>query len=551
MLPKKNPILTDSWKDLEAHYHQMMETRIIDLFELDPQRFNRFSFRHEEILVDISKNIISDKTLELLLALANEIELKKAIDAMFSGEIINETENRAVLHTALRAEESANIEVDGKNVMVEVNSVLRKIESFSSRIISGEWKGYNGKAINNIVNIGIGGSDLGPAMVCEALSHYRIPSIQTHFVSNIDGAHLAEVLKKLNPENTLFIISSKTFTTQETMTNAFSAREWFLEFASEKEIAKHFVAVSANERAVRDFGINPDNMFSFWDWVGGRYSVWSAIGLPIACSIGYKNFLSFLAGARSIDVHFRETVFEKNIPVLLALTGVWYTNFFKSETEAILPYNQYLNRLVDYLQQVTMESNGKRVDRNGKKVNYSTCPVIWGGTGTNSQHSFFQLIHQGTRLIPCDFIAFAKSLNPMGDHHDKLISNFLGQTNALMTGRTEGEVKEEMRSQGKSEGEIKKLLPFRTFAGNKPTNTILLKELTPYNLGSLIAVYEHKVFVQGIIWNIFSFDQWGVELGKQIAGQVLKVLKSKQVKGFDPSTRGLITTYRKMNNTND
>jgi len=477
--------------------------------------------------------------------------LKEAIDAMFSGEEINETESRSVLHTALRFPNGGKIEVKSKNVIPEVHKVLKKIESFSNQVSKGEWKGFTGKAIKNIINIGIGGSDLGPAMVCEALSSYKISSINTHFVSNIDSTHLVETLKKVEPETTLFIISSKTFTTQETMTNAFSARNWFLNYAPESDIEKHFVAVSTNSESVKKFGIDPANMFEFWDWVGGRYSVWSAIGLPIACSIGFENFTSFLAGAHSIDMHFRETPFEKNIPVLMALISIWYVNFFGVETEAILPYDQYLDKFVDYLQQVTMESNGKKVDRNGEKVNYQTCPIIWGAPGTNGQHSFFQLIHQGTRMIPCDFIAAANSLNPLGDHHEKLLSNFLGQTNALMQGKTLKEVINEMEEQGKDQAYINKVAPFRVFDGNNPSNTILMDYLSPYNLGSLIAIYEHKVFVQGIIWNIFSFDQWGVELGKQIAGKILKALNNGESEVFDPSTRGLISAYKKMKGSNE
>jgi len=477
--------------------------------------------------------------------LAKECKLDEAITAMYNGKAINQTENRPVLHIALRNQSNTPILVKGKDVMPEVNRVLEKMKSFSEKVISGEWKGYTGKAITDVVNIGIGGSDLGPVMVTEALKAYK-NHLNMHFVSNIDGTHMAETLKGVNPETTLFLVASKTFTTQETMTNARTARSWFLEKgAAEEDIAKHFAALSTNSKDVAAFGINTDNMFEFWDWVGGRYSLWSAIGLPIALSLGFDKFEELLKGAHATDQHFESTPFEKNIPVILGLLGVWYINFFNAETQAILPYDQYMHRFAAYFQQGDMESNGKHVDRNGNEVDYETGPVIWGEPGTNGQHAFYQLIHQGTRLIPCDFIAPAQSLNPIGEHHPILLSNFFAQTEALMNGKTEEQIHQELSADGKSAEEIAKLAPFKVFEGNRPTNSFLLKKITPYSLGSLIAMYEHKIFVQGIIWNIFSFDQWGVELGKQLAKSILPELKGdEQVNTHDASTNGLINQYK-------
>jgi len=548
VLDRINPLGTSAWKKLKTHYDVMKGRHMKDLFNEDPDRFSRFSIRHEEILLDYSKNIITGETLQYLFELAREVRLKEAIEEMFSGYKINETENRAVLHVALRNISNTPIYVDGYNVMPDINFVLNQIEYFSGSIISGEWKGYTGKPITDIINIGIGGSDLGPVMVTEALKPYCKPQLKTHFVSNIDGTHITETLKKLSPETSLFMIASKTFTTQETMTNAHSAREWFLTSAkNESYIKRHFVAISTNSEAVVKFGIDPDNMFRFWDWVGGRYSLWSSIGLSIACSIGFEKFSELLEGAFTMDKHFRKTAFEKNIPVILALISIWYNNFFGSETEAILPYDQYLHRFPAYLQQANMESNGKYVGRDGREVSYQTGPVIWGEPGTNGQHAFYQLIHQGTKLIPCDFIASAISHNPLGDHHELLLSNFFAQTEALMKGKTMEEVVGELKASGKSDEEIRRLAPFKTFKGNRPTNSIFCKKLTPRTLGGLIAMYEHKIFVQGVIWNIFSFDQWGVELGKQLANKIFTELKGDDpVLSHDPSTNGLINAFKNM-----
>ncbi len=547
MLSKINPVTLDSWVKLTSHFDKVKNLHMRELF-IDKERFKKFSVEFNDILLDYSKNIITEETMNLLCELAMECKLKEAIEKMFSGDKINETENRAVLHIALRNRSNTPIYVDGKDVMPEVNKVLEQMKNFSQKLHSGEWKGYTGKIITDIVNIGIGGSDLGPVMVTEALKPYKKPHINSHFVSNVDGTHIVETLKRINPETTLFIISSKTFTTQETMTNAHTAREWFLKYAkSEEYVKKHFVAVSTNEKEVVKFGIAPDNMFVFWDWVGGRYSLWSAIGLSIVCTIGFENFIELLEGAHQIDLHFRNTPFNKNIPVILALLGIWYNNFFGSETYAILPYDQYLHRLPAYLQQGDMESNGKCVDRSGKRVNYQTGPIIWGEPGTNGQHAFYQLIHQGTKLIPCDFLAPAISHNPIGDHHEKLLSNFFAQTEALMMGKTEEEVIKELKAAGKSDEQIEKLKNFKIFEGNKATNSILFKKLTPRILGSLIAMYEHKIFVQGVIWNIFSFDQWGVELGKQLAGKILPELKGdEEISSHDCSTNGLINAYKRM-----
>lgn len=548
MLTTQNPTETQAWKSLESHYIQMRERHMESLFASDEDRFRDFSLQFEDILVDYSKNIITEETMTLLRKLAADMQLGDAIQQLFSGEAINQTENRAVLHIALRNRTNRPIAVNGENVMPAVNAVLAQMEAFSNKVLSGEWKGYSGKRISDIVNIGIGGSDLGPLMVCEALKPYWQPGINVHFVSNVDGTHLAETLKKIAPETTLFLIASKTFTTQETMTNAHTARRWFLEHAKdEAHIAKHFAALSTNAAAVQAFGIAPENMFEFWDWVGGRYSLTSAIGLSIACTIGFEHFKQLLDGFHAMDEHFRTADFHENLPVILALIGIWYVNFFGAETEAILPYDQYMHRFAAYFQQGNMESNGKYVGRDGKPVNYQTGPIIWGEPGTNGQHAFYQLIHQGTRLIPCDFIAPAISHHPIGDHHPILLSNFFAQTEALMRGKNEQEVREELAKEGKSEAEIEFLTPFKVFTGNKPSNSILVKQITPRSLGSLIALYEHKIFVQGVIWNIFSFDQWGVELGKQLAKSILPELQNDAIiTSHDSSTNGLINAWKKM-----
>lgn len=547
MLPTNNPTETKAWRNLEELYMAMQATHMRELFAEDPERFKKFSLQFEDILVDYSKNIINEETIKLLISLAEEVELSDAISAMFKGEKINRTENRSVLHVALRNRSNTPILVDGVDVMPEVNKVLDQVKKFSDSVISGAWKGYSGKPIRHIVNIGIGGSDLGPYMVTEALRPYWT-SITPHFVSNVDGTHLAETVKKLDPETTLFIIASKTFTTQETMTNAESARAWFLEKTGGKgEVAKHFVAVSTNQKEVTSFGIAPENMFVFWDWVGGRYSLWSSIGLSIATTIGFENFVLLLEGAHAMDNHFKNTSFEKNIPVILALIGVWYNNFFHAASEAILPYDQYLHRFAAYFQQGNMESNGKSADREGNPVNYQTGPIIWGEPGTNGQHAFYQLIHQGTKLIPCDFLAPAISQNPLSDHHEKLLSNYFAQTEALMNGKTIEEVIAELEKAGMSETDIEQHAPFRVFDGNRPSNSILFKKLTPRVLGSLIAMYEHKIFVQGIIWNIYSFDQWGVELGKVLAKKILPELNNREeITSHDASTNGLINYFKRL-----
>ena len=542
-----NPTNTQAWKALEAHQSQLAHTTIADLFKQEENRFNDYSLTFEnQILVDFSKNKINQETLKLLRQLAKESALDEAINAMFTGEKINRTENRAVLHTALRNRSNTPVYVDGKDVMPEVNAVLAKMSAFCNRVISGEWKGYTGKAITDVVNIGIGGSDLGPYMVTEALRPYK-NHLNMHFVSNVDGTHIAETLKKVNPETTLFLVASKTFTTQETMTNANSARDWLLAAAKDNSaVAKHFAALSTNGKAVAEFGIDTNNMFEFWDWVGGRYSLWSAIGLSIALSIGFDNFEALLSGAHEMDKHFRTAPLEKNIPATLALVGLWNTNFLGAQTEAILPYDQYLHRFAAYFQQGNMESNGKYVDRNGDVIrDYQTGPIIWGEPGTNGQHAFYQLIHQGTMLIPCDFIAPAQSHNPLGDHHSKLLSNFFAQTEALAFGKTKEEVEAEFVKAGKSLDEVKDIVPFKVFTGNKPTNSILVQKITPFVLGALIAMYEHKIFAQGVIFNIFSFDQWGVELGKQLANRILPELADKEnVSSHDSSTNGLINQFK-------
>ena len=541
-----NPTQTAAWQALQKHFDEMKDVTIADLFAKDGDRFSKFSATFDDqMLVDYSKNRITEETLAKLQDLAKECDLAGAIKSMFSGEKINRTENRAVLHVALRNRSNTPILVDGKDVMPEVNAVLEKMKTFSEAIISGEWKGYTGKAITDVVNIGIGGSDLGPYMVTEALRPYK-NHLNMHFVSNVDGTHIAEVLKKVNPETTLFLVASKTFTTQETMTNAHSARDWFLKAAGdEKHVAKHFAALSTNAKAVGEFGIDTANMFEFWDWVGGRYSLWSAIGLSIVLSIGFDNFVELLSGAHAMDKHFATTPAEKNLPVLLALIGIWYNNFIGAETEAILPYDQYMHRFAAYFQQGNMESNGKYVDRNGKVVDYQTGPIIWGESGTNGQHAFYQLIHQGTKMVPCDFIAPAITHNPLSDHHQKLLSNFFAQTEALAFGKSREVVEQEYRDQGKDPATLDYVVPFKVFEGNRPTNSILLREITPFSLGALIALYEHKIFTQGVILNIFTFDQWGVELGKQLANRILPELKDdKEISSHDSSTNGLINRYK-------
>ncbi len=548
MLPNINPAQTQSWQKLAAHHKKIESVRMKDLFAADPDRFNNFSYQFKDILVDCSKNRITVETMQLLMGLARETGVKKAIESMFKGDKINATENRAVLHVALRNRTNEPVFVDGKDVMPEVNAVLQKMKAFCDQIISGAWQSYTGKKISDIVNIGIGGSDLGPVMVTEALRQYAQEGLSVHFISNIDATHLTETLKNLDPETTLFIIASKTFTTQETMTNAVSAKSWFLNYARKPaHVARHFVAISTNAEAVAAFGIDPANMFIFWDWVGGRYSLWSAIGLSIACYVGFEHFTALLQGAHAMDQHFRSEPLENNIPVILALIGIWYTNFFGAQSEVILPYDQYLHRLPAYLQQGNMESNGKSVDRGGHRLTYQSGPVIWGEPGTNGQHSFYQLIHQGTRLIPADFLAPAVSHNPLGDHHPILLSNFFAQPEALMNGKSRKEVEAELKQAGRSDAEIRIIAPYKVFEGNLPSNSILFKKLTPATLGSLVAMYEHKIFVQGVIWNIFSFDQWGVELGKQLARKIQPELSDDQpVESHDASTNGLINAYKEM-----
>jgi len=546
--PAVNPTNTESWKKLSAHASQLKQVHLRELFHTNPDRFEHFSQWHGDLLFDYSKNIITKETLELLNSLALECGLDKAIESMFNGEKINRTENRAVLHTALRNFSGEAVYTDGEDVMPDIKKVLAQMENLCQQIHTGSWKGYTGKPIRQIVNIGIGGSDLGPVMVTEALKPYWVEGMEVHFVSNVDGTHIAECLKKVNAEQTLFLIASKTFTTQETMTNALTARDWFINKSGDaSQVAKHFVALSTNEKAVVEFGIAKENMFEFWDWVGGRYSLWSAIGLSIALTIGFDHFRQLLEGAHAMDNHFKTQPFEENIPVKMALIGLWYVNFFGAQSEAILPYDQYLHRFPAYFQQGNMESNGKSVDRNGSILNYASGPVIWGEPGTNGQHAFYQLIHQGTLLIPCDFIAPAISHNPIGDHHQKLLSNFFAQTEALMNGKTKEEAEAELISL--SEDKKATLVPFKVFEGNKPTNSFLVRQINPFELGKLIAAYEHKIFVQGVIWNIYSFDQWGVELGKQLANKILPELKDADaVEGHDSSTNGLINAFKKMRN---
>jgi glucose-6-phosphate isomerase len=550
MFPKINPTQTEAWKQLEEHAKEIKSLRISDLVKNDPDRFKKYAFCFNELLVDFSKNLVTDDTINKLIALAEECRLNDAIASMFAGDFINETEQRSVLHVALRNFSGKPFYSAGENVMSEVERVREQMKTFSDKVHSGEWKGYTGKKIKYIVNIGIGGSDLGPSMVTEALKPYWVEGIKAFFVSNVDASHIAEVLKNITAEETLFLIASKTFTTQETMTNAHTARSWFLKTAGdEKHVAKHFVALSTNEKEVTAFGIDKQNMFAFWDWVGGRYSLWSAIGLSIALTIGYENFEALLKGAEAADQHFASADLKENIPVQMALISLWYINFFGAQTEAILPYDQYMHRFAAYFQQGNMESNGKSIDRNGERVNYATGPIVWGEPGTNGQHAFYQLIHQGTLLIPCDFIATAQSHNPIGDHHEKLVSNFFAQTEALMNGKSEEEVENELLSSGKTAEEVARLAPFKIFEGNKPTNSILIKKITPFNLGTLIAFYEHKIFTQGVIWNIFSFDQWGVELGKQLANKILPELKhDADVFSHDVSTNGLVNAWKAMRN---
>ena len=534
-LPNINPTTTPSWKKLDAHFNDVKDLHMKDLFAKDGDRANKFTIKWDDFYVDFSKNRITEETFKYLLELAEDVKLKDAIESQFSGEIINKTEGRAVLHTALRAPESYSVKVDGDNVMPEVYKVKRKIEAFTNEVVSGNLKGYTGKAFTDIVNIGIGGSDLGPAMVVEALQFYK-NHLTTHFVSNVDGDHVNEVIKKLNPETTLFVVVSKTFTTQETLSNANTLKAWFLKHASESDIAKHFVAVSTNIESVKNFGINPKNIFPMWDWVGGRFSLWSAVGLSISLAVGYQNFDNLLKGANKMDEHFKNEEFSSNIPVVLALISIWYNNFFKAESEAVIGYSQYLNQFATYLQQGIMESNGKSIDRNGNPIDYETGTLIWGEPGTNSQHAFFQLIHQGTKLIPADFIGFTKSLHGNQDHQDKLTSNFLAQTEALLNGKTKAEVV--------AEGTKEDIIPFKIFQGNKPTNTIFINKLTPESLGKLIAMYEHKIFVQGIIWNIFSYDQFGVELGKQLANKILQEFNGSVSSNHDSSTQNLFNFYK-------
>jgi glucose-6-phosphate isomerase len=541
-----NPTSTEAWKKLNQHYTQMATVSMKEMFANDTTRAEKFSIQWKDFLIDYSKNCINQETFSLLQNLAKEVNLKEAIASYFEGKNINKTENRAVLHTALRAPESATVLVDGKNVIPEIYEVKNKMKNFSNEVISGIRKGYTGKPFTDVVNIGIGGSDLGPAMVVEALQFYK-NHLNVHFVSNVDGDHVNEIIKKINPETTLFVIASKTFTTQETLSNAETIREWFLsrEFgtATQNDVAKHFVALSTNIQKVTEFGINPDNIFPMWDWVGGRFSLWSAVGLSICLAVGFENFDDLLKGANDMDDHFKNESFDKNIPVVLALLSIWYNNFFGAESEALIPYTQYLQKLAPYLQQGIMESNGKSIGRDGNPVNYQTGTIIWGEPGTNSQHAFFQLIHQGTKLIPTDFIGFVKPLYGNQDHHDKLMSNFFAQTEALLNGKTAAQVQAEFDKQGVSAEKAAFLLPFKVFTGNKPTNTFLIQKLTPKSLGSLVALYEHKIFVQGVIWNIFSYDQWGVELGKQLANSILDEINSKKINSHDSSTNKLLEYY--------
>lgn len=540
-LPNTDPIQTKAWQKLKVIYEAEKDKHILDFFQVEKNRIDQLSIQFEDLLFDFSKNRMSEEAFKVLLQLAEECDLKSAIEAQFSGEIINETEGRAVLHTALRSKD--DLKLDGQNLKQAIDQTKAKMRSFVDKVEQGKWKGYSGKAITDIVNIGIGGSDLGPQMIVDALSYYH-NALTPHFISNVDGDHVAETIKKLNPETTLCIVVSKSFTTQETLTNANTVRDWFLNHTTQAEIGKHFVAVSANVDSAKEFGISDDNIFPMWDWVGGRFSLWSSVGLSIACSVGYDNFEKLLLGAQKMDDHFRNQDFSKNIPVILGLVGIWYNNFYSAESEAIIPYTQYLQKLAPYLQQACMESNGKGVDRNGEKVNYQTGSIVWGEPGTNSQHAFFQLMHQGTKLIPADFIGYKKPLNGFQNHHDILMANFFAQTEALMNGKTEEVVRAELKGAGLNSTDIEKLTPFKVFEGNRPTNTILFDKLTPESLGKLVAMYEHKIFVQGAIWNIFSYDQWGVELGKQLAKAVLKDFHSQESSIHDLSTQRLIDYYK-------
>ncbi len=543
-LKKINPTKTKAWNKLQEHFKEIKDVQMKEWFNEDVQRANRFTIQWEDFYVDYSKNRITQETIDLFLELAEEVDLKGAISKYFSGDKINETEDRYVLHTALRAKETDAIFVDGKNVIPEIYKVKQKIKTFTESVVNGNRKGFTGKQFTDIVNIGIGGSDLGPAMVVDSLQFYK-NHLTTHFVSNVDGDHVSEILKKLNPETTLFVIVSKTFTTQETLSNANTIKEWFLGSASNRDIANHFVAVSTNIESVRTFGIDDANIFPMWNWVGGRFSLWSAVGLSISLSIGYNNFESFLTGANKMDIHFKNEPYDKNIPVILAFISIWYNNFFKVESEAVIPYSQYLNQFSTYLQQAIMESNGKSVDRNGDMIEYQTGTIIWGEPGTNSQHAFFQLIHQGTKLIPADFIGFAKPLHNNKNHQNKLMSNFFAQTQALLNGKTKENVISELKSLDITE-ENNSIIPFKIFEGNKPTNTVFIEKLTPKSLGKLIAMYEHKIFVQGVIWNIFSYDQFGVELGKQLGGKILLELNNTSTNIHDSSTTNLIEYYKKV-----
>jgi len=544
-LPNINPTTTQSWKKLTAHFEEIKDISLQKHFAENPNRFEEFSIVWEDFLVDYSKNRLTKETLNLLEELANEIGLKEAMEAYFQGQAINQTEKRAVLHTALRVPEETQIYLDGLDVVPEIHAINAKIKTFCDQVISGEHKGYSGKSITHVVNIGIGGSDLGPAMVTEALAFYK-NHLNVQFVSNVEGDHVREVIKTLDPETTLFVIVSKTFTTQETLSNASTIRKWFLMHAPEEAIAKHFVAVSTNEEKIAAFGIHPDNVFPMKDWVGGRFSLWSAVGLSIALAVGPDHFNALLRGAHKMDEHFKNTPFQENIPVVLSLLSIWYNNFWNAESEAIIPYTQYLRNLSAYLQQGIMESNGKGVDRNGEKVNYQTGTIIWGGSGTNAQHAFFQHIHQGTKLIPADFIGFKTSLYGEQDHQNKLMANFIAQTEALMRGKTLDEATDELKAKGIPTEEIKRLAPFKVFEGNKPTNTLLIDQLSPESIGKLIAMYEQKIFVQGVLWNIFSYDQWGVELGKQLANTVLEDISGDTIAPHDQSTTALLKHLKEL-----
>lgn len=544
-LKSVNPTQTKSWEKLEQHFNEIRYAQMKDWFNEDKNRVNDLTLKWDDFYVDFSKNRITKKTLDLFNELAAEVDLKDAISKYFSGDVINETEGRAVLHTALRAPNTSEIFVDGENISNDIHSVKQKIQNFTYSVENGNLVGYTGKPFTDIVNIGIGGSDLGPAMVVDALQFYK-NHLTIHFVNNVDGDHVNETIKKINPETTLFIIVSKTFTTQETLSNANTLKSWFLKHTQKEAVAKHFVAVSTNIENVKAFGIKECNIFPMWNWVGGRFSLWSAVGLSISLSLGYSNFNKLLEGAYKMDLHFKNEPFQQNIPVISAFLSVWYNNFFNVETEAIIPYSQYLNQFVTYLQQAIMESNGKSIDRNGDVINYQTGNIIWGETGTNSQHAFFQLLHQGTKLIPSEFIGFTEALHGNKEHQDKLISNFFAQTEALLEGKTEEKVKYELKKDNTSEEKISKLTSFKTFKGNKPTTAILIKKLTPESLGKLIAMYEHKIFVQGVIWNIFSYDQFGVELGKEVAEKILKEIEDLTISNRNASTQKLIEFYKNL-----